>query len=341
VSGSPNCARPLRVAAFTGGKSVPSARFRVRQYIEPLDRLGIAVQERWPSLGAYPPRQQWLRPPWLLGTIAERIPDIVGGWRDDITFLQREMVSTLPLLEGLTRRPRLLDVDDAVHLFRGGWVARRLAGVADMVVVGNAWLAEAWRRWSTSVEILPTAVDTARYTVSPLPECPIIGWIGTSGNLRHVERIAPALEQVCRRFPQLTIAICSDRCPDLFGLPVSHVPWRADVEPAFLSSLTVGIMPLEDSPWERGKCSFKMLQYMAAGRPCVVSPVGMNNEILSQGQVGMTATTIPQWVEALSTLVADRATAEDMGATGRKLAVDRYSLSVLAPKFAELIRRVS
>lgn len=333
--------RQLRVAAFTGGRSVPSARFRVRQYIKPLSRIGIAVDERWPALGAYPPQQRWLRPAWLMGTIAQRTPDIVGSWRADVTLLQREMISTLPLLERLTRRPRLLDIDDAVHLFRDGWVAQRLARAADLIVVGNPWLAEAWRRWSASVEILPTPIDTAHYTAAPLREHPVIGWIGTSGNLRYVEQIAPALDEVCRRFPSLQIAICSDRRPHLGRLPMCYIPWRVDVEPVFLASLTIGIMPLDDTPWERGKCSFKMLQYMAAGRPCVVSPVGMNNEILSQGQVGLAASTIPQWIEALSALVADRVTAERMGATGRNLVADRYSLSVLTPQLAALIRRIT
>src|SRR5205085_2250292 len=87
----------------------------------------------------------------------------------DVTLLQREMVSTLATLEGWTRRPRLVDIDDALHLHRGGLAARRLAALADLVVVGNSWLAEIWRRWNPNVEILPTAVDTGRYSVRPFP----------------------------------------------------------------------------------------------------------------------------------------------------------------------------
>lgn len=333
--------RPLRVAAFTGGATVPSARFRIRQYVAPLAELGIALRETWPALGAFPPRSMVLRPAWLVGTLAQRLAQVAAGRRADVTLLQREMVSTLPTLEGLTARPRLVDIDDAVHLRRGGIAAKRLATLADLVVVGNHWLAEIWRKWNPAVEILPTAVDADRYQVRPLPEKPTIGWIGSSGNLHYLAGIAPALARAVRRFPETEIAVCCDRPPELPGLPVRYVQWSGDVEADFLASISIGVMPLADGPWERGKCSFKMLQYMAAGRPCVVSPVGMNNEILREAECGLAATTFDQWSEALSSLIADRQAAERLGATGRELAATRYSVAVLAPRFAELLRRLA
>jgi glycosyltransferase involved in cell wall biosynthesis len=332
--------RPLRVSAFTGGAAVASARFRVRQYVAPLAGLGISVRERWPGLGAYPPRNKVLRPAWLIGTLAQRLPQLAVGWNSDVVLLQREMVSTLPTLERWTRRPRLVDIDDSVHLYRGGLTARWLAGLADLVVVGNCWLAEIWQRWNKAVEILPTAVDTEAYRVAPLPERPTIGWIGTGGNLRYLAGIAPALARVVSRFPEVTLAVCCDRPPVLPGLPVRYVPWSEAAEAEFLASITVGVMPLEDSPWERGKCSLKMLQYMAAGRPCVVSPVGMNAGLLRQAEFGLAATTTEEWTETLSSLIADRDAAMRMGAAGRALAAERYSVATLAPRLAELLRRL-
>ena len=136
------------------------------------------------------------------------------------------------------------------------------------------------------------------------------------------------------------MAVCCDRPPVLPGLPVRFMPWSEDAEADFLASITIGIMPLEDGPWERGKCSFKMLQYMAAGRPCVVSPVGMNSELLREAELGRSATTIDQWTEALSSLIADRDSAARMGAAGRALAVARYSVAALAPRLAELLRQL-
>ena len=147
----------------------------------------------------------------------------------------------------------------------------------------------------------------------------------------------PALAGIVRRFPQAAIAVCSERPPKLAGLPVRYVPWSRAAENDFLASLTVGLMPLEDGPWERGKCSFKMLQYMAAGRPCVVSPVGMNRDVLAQGEIGLAAVTHAEWVEAISSILADRSGAVQLGAAGRALAQQQYSLTVLAPRLAQLI----
>ncbi len=328
----------LRVAAFTGGRKASSARFRVRQYIPALAQEGVEIIEFGPSLGSYPPEKRWQRPGWGIGALAQRLPQICAGWAADITLLHREMISTLYTLEGLTRRPRVIDVDDAIHLFRNGWAARRLADRADLVIVGNNWLAEAWGRWNPKVAVLPTPVDTESYHVQPLPEAPGIGWMGSFGNLRYLEDIAPALAEVARRFPAVSIAVCSERPPRLPGLPIRYVPWSAGVEDEFLSSVTIGIMPLADGPWERGKCSFKMLQYMAAGRPCVASPVGMNRDVLDQGEVGLAATTQDEWIDALSSLLADRVAAEAFGSSGRALVEKRYSLRVLAPRWAEIFR---
>ena len=151
---------------------------------------------------------------------------------------------------------------------------------------------------------------------SRCPSVPAIGWIGSAGNLRYLEAIAPALGQVARRFPGVSIAVCCEEPPDLPGLPVRYVPWSPAAEADFLASITLGVMPLDDGPWERGKCSFKMLQYLAAGRPCVVSPVGMNREVLAQAEVGLAATTQGEWVAALSAILADRAGARAVRGCG-------------------------
>ncbi|MBV8738926.1 MAG: glycosyltransferase family 4 protein [Alphaproteobacteria bacterium] len=340
AAGRPAHGRAIRVAAFTGGAKALSARFRVRQYIAPLAAEGIDVAEFGPGLGSYPPARQWQRPAWLVGSLAQRVPQLVAGWGADITLLHREMISTFYTLEGLTRRPRLLDIDDAIHLFRGARAAKQLAKRADLIIVGNDWLAEAWRRWNPRVEILPTAVDIDCCNVRPLPEQPCIGWIGSRGNLRYLETIGPAMTELVRRFPNLSIAVCCDQPPRLDGLPIRYVPWSMPAEAGFLASLSVGLMPLDDGPWERGKCSFKMLQYLAAGRPCVASPVGMNKDVLAQGDVGLAAATQAEWVAALSSILSDRRGAEALGAAGRRLVEAKYSLRALAPRLAHIIRGI-
>lgn len=333
-------APPIRVAAFTSGATVPGARFRVRQYIPALMQASIAVTEYWPRLGAFPPRAKWLRPGWLAGTLAQRLPQIALAQMADVTWLYRELVSTLVTLEGFTRKPRLLDVDDSIHLFRDGSTARRLAHLVDLVVVSSPYLADAWRRWTPHVEVLPMAVDTDCITPTPFPARPVIGWLGSPPNLPYLASVAPALAAVAARFPGTTVAVCSEQQPHLPGLPIHYVPWAPAVERPFLESLSIGIVPLADTPWERGKFSYKMLLYMAAGRPVVGSPVGSSADMLHNHKVGIAATDHGQWVAALSTLLADQAAAQRLGAEARRIAVRDYSVTAIAPRLAQILRRL-
>src|SRR5438270_3696681 len=141
----------IKVAAFTGGWAVPSARFRVRQLVPALRESGVDVRE-WPApLGAYPPPSRSWRPAWTVATLGARLPGIAWSYRADVTLLQREMLSTFVTLEPLTRRPRVLDVDDAIFLSRGGKFAERLARRCESVICGNDYLADRFRAWNDRV----------------------------------------------------------------------------------------------------------------------------------------------------------------------------------------------
>ena len=330
----------LRVAAFTGGKNVPSARFRVRQYIGRLTGEGVEVTEFAAPMGVYPPANKLMRPLWGIATLATRLPGIMQSYRYDLTLLQREMLSTFVTLENLTKRPRVLDVDDAIWLHRGGKFAERLAQQCDGVICGNAFLAEQFSRWNSRVTIIPTAVDTNRYFQEQPVEAPVIGWSGTSGGFRYLYSIEPALVAVFERIPDAMLRIVSDAMPSFQKIPASRIEfirWSPENEVQAIQGMAVGIMPLEDSLWERGKCSFKMLTYMACGVPVVVSPVGMNVEVLSHGHIGFGAQTIDDWVDILLSLLADMRQRIEMGENGRQVLLDNYSLNVVAPKLAETL----
>ena len=286
----------LRVTALTGGAHVPSARFRVGQLAAALGRDGVDLDVRHARVSSFPPASRLLRPFWLAATLAARLPDIAATRHGQVTLLQREFVSTLATLEGLTARPRVLDVDDAIWLNRGdGGFARRLAREVDVVVAGNAYLADWFGACCDRVEILPTAIDTERFRPDPtLTDRPRarprrIGWTGSSGNFPFLLLWEEALRAVLAAEPDVVVRVCADRRPPLDRLPVDRwqwVPWTPAVEVPFLQSLDIGLMPLADTPWARGKCSYKMLQYLACGVPAVVSPVGMNNEVLAQADSG-------------------------------------------------------
>jgi glycosyltransferase involved in cell wall biosynthesis len=333
-------AHMLRVAAITGGQNVPSARFRVRQYIHVLRALDVHLEDLHSSTSAYPPAKPWQRPIWAALRLAEMSKATLQSRHYDVTLLQREMISTLATLERWTGRPRVLDVDDAIHLFRDGTTAKTIATHCDRIICGNSHLAEIYRQWNSDVVVLPTPVDTERYHPNPYDlnrDTLVIGWIGTSANLHYLQNIEPALAAVLQAYPHVTLHIVCDKLPKLPTIAINRVkysPWSTATEVADIQSFSIGLMPLEDSPWARGKCSFKMLQYMACGLPVVVSPVGMNAEVLKLGDIGIGAGAFDEWVEALSTLIENTTVRIRKGGNGREIALRDFSLTSLAPRFA-------
>ena len=338
----------VKVAALTGGKNVPSARFRVRQLIPSLSKHGVEVREFVPLVSKYPPERKYLRLAWGIAALAVRIPSVLATHRYDVVLFQRELVSTFVTLEPLTKRPRVLDVDDAIYLHRGGRFAERLAQSVDLVICGNDFLADRFSKWNKNVTVIPTAIDTHRFVPLERPqqgdleERYVIGWTGTSSNFKYLYSIETALKQVMEIFPDVVLRVIADKKPSFRTIPekrVQFIPWSPENEVKGVQSMTVGIMPLADGEWEKGKCSYKMLQYMACGVPVVVSPVGMNAQILALGEVGLAASFHDEWVEALRwILVAGREVREKMGREGRRVAEAYFSVEVIAPRLAQALK---
>jgi glycosyltransferase involved in cell wall biosynthesis len=340
------CGRALRVTAYTGGKSVPSARFRVRQYIPALKALGIDVRERWAKLGSYPPANKALRALWGAAAICERSISAAGSFLSDVTLLQREMLSTFVTAEPLTKPPRALDVDDAIWLYGDGAFARRLARLCDLVVCGNEFLAEQFHHWNSNIHILPTGVDTDRYQ----PLDPVragrqqrIGWCGSGSTLHYLQALTPVFRTLLERRKDVKLRIVADARPAFDGIAenqVEFVRWSAEAEVKAIQEMSIGLMPLDDTPWARGKCSFKLLTYMACGVPVVASPVGMNVEVLGAGG-GLAARGHDEWIDAIDSLLGDEEAAKRAGERGRQVVLRDYSLRALTPRLARILRSCS
>lgn len=334
----------INVAALTGGINVPSARFRVRQLILALRESGVVMHEFIPRISKYPPAAKWLRPLWGCAALAARIPAVLDTYHHDITFFQRELVSTFLTLEPLTRRPRVLDVDDAIFLYRGGRFAERLARRCDLIICGNDYLGDTFSQWHKNVRVIPTAVDTERYVPKNAlgdGRREVIGWTGTSGNFKYLYEIEPALAEVLKACPDVILRIIADEEPAFRNIQkrrVDFIRWSPENEVKGIQGMSIGIMPLADSAWARGKCSFKMLQYMACGLPVVVSPVGMNSQVLSLGFVGLGASNKNEWVDALVGLLGDEKQRVAMGKNGREIVANHFSVNVIAPQLAVHLR---
>ena len=327
---------------------MPGSRFRVGQYLPQVLKNGIEMNWLPNPVSAYPPVRRWLRPLWLPVALAARVPGVAATGSSDVTLIAREFISTLSTLEFLTRHPRVFDVDDAIWLRRGGGFARRLAGRMDIVVAGNDYLAEWFGRYCPDVEILPTAVDCDRFVPRSEPGTngkPLVfGWTGTSGNFPFLYEIEPALARVMREKPDVRFHVSSDKRPRFRHLPndrVEFVPWSPDNEVAFIQSLDVGLMPLTDNEWSRGKCAYKMLLYLSCGIPVLVSPVGMNTQVLHEAEVGLGARDPDEWRKNLLALLSDDGGRKEMGANGRELVVGKFSTVVLGDRLARILKRAA
>jgi glycosyltransferase involved in cell wall biosynthesis len=345
----------LQVEALVSGRLAASSRFRVLQQVEPLAALGIEVSARPPRISKYASVPSSLRGHRSLARaarlalqgakLATRLPAAARSWRADVTWLERELLPGHETLEPLLHRPLLFDVDDAIWLLSPGHerATRALARRAACVIAGNDFLADWFSSVSPAVQRVWTAVDTERFLPGPAHDGPfVLGWTGSGSSLRYLKAIAPALHRFLAEVPDARLMVMADTFIELPGIPVDRidlVPWSPDTEATVLSSIDVGLMPLTGGDWAKGKCAFKMLQYMACAVPAVVSPVGMNTEVLAMADVGLAASSEDAWVEALLTLHRDRDGARVLGRNGRDLAVRAFSVPVIAAQLAATMRQ--
>lgn len=333
------------LVGITQGNNQPSTRFRWSQYVEDLRQGGFEVSELESHVGAYAPANKIHRPAWLAASICENAVRALRANQYDLRFLQRNLTATLCTFEPVLTRPFVFDVDDAIFLGVRGSSADRIAKAASLVICGNSFLASHFSKFA-DVEVLPTAVDSLRFVPvkEKVPHRPqIVGWSGSSSGFKYLYAIEPAIKELLSRHPDLLFKVISNQAPVFMSLPCDRVlfeKWTDAREVEVLQELTIGIMPLEDDLWAQGKCSFKMLTYMAVGIPVVVSPVGMNVEILDRDKCGYAASSKDDWVDALSFLLTNESVATQMGKVGRDIVEIHYAKKIIGPKLVDILNKV-
>jgi len=250
-------------------------------------------------------------------------------------------------MERFLKHPVALDVDDAIwlsgpHAARG---AMKIARQATVVMAGNRYLADWFSQFCPDVRVVPTAIDPQRFRPAAHPRVDgpfAVGWTGLSSSYQYLYDIEKPLDgflSVCNA----QLVVIADKPPAFRTIPANRVrfiPWTPDVEAEALHQFDVGIMPLADNEWSRGKCSLKMLQYMAAGLPVVVSPVGLNQEILEMGTPGRAARGLDDWYSALVELQRDPDLRFRLGREGRRIVEKEFSVPVIAGKLAAVFRSI-
>ena len=279
----------------------------------------------------------------------------MGGF--DLIWIEKEALPWLPAwIEhklGLAKVPYIVDYDDAIfhrydqhHFKLIRWILGKkidlIMQYAALVLVGNEYLLErAKKAGAKRVEVLPTVIDLEKYPSNSFNNNDIftIGWIGSPVTSHYLKLVMPALEEFCKKNTARIVLIGAKK-EELSNIQVEYVPWSEETEIKEIQKFDVGIMPLPDNGWERGKCGFKLIQYMACRKPVIGSPVGVNCEIIKHGINGYQAKNIDEWIWALKKLKDDHKLRQEMGRAGREIVEKKYCLQVTAPRLLKILYSV-
>lgn len=341
----------------------PSQRFRFEQYLDLLRGAGFEFDYSWlieesDDAVLYKPGNVMRKAGFFMRSCVRRFGDVLRAGKYDIIFIHREAFMTGSVLfEKLFHKSGakiVFDFDDAIWHFdvseanrRLGWLKRPsktkdIIAMADAVIAGNAYLAEFASAGNKNVIIIPTTIDTDYHrqqaTKKPDPEQVCIGWTGSLTTVKHFRMIEPVLAEIYQRYgSRVRFKLIGDSAYRNETLALTGTPWRLRSEVQDLSDIDIGIMPLPDDEWAKGKCGFKGLQYMAMEIPAVLSPVGVNTSIVEHGKSGFLADTLGEWTSVLSYLIDNPKIRQEVGKEARQVILDHYSVHSQWPVYLKLL----
>jgi len=327
---SGNILNRMKVLFLYQKRDLASSRIRVLNLIPELEEAGINC------LAVEFPR-----------TILKKIPLFKKLGTFDCILLQKKLLSFAEsTLLGSLSKKLVFDFDDAIYYRDDTHQSfesrsrlsrfRKIVAKANLIIAGNEVLSREASRYNRNIVTIPSAVEARGIPVQRHEEdlkTVSIGWIGGKGNLHHLAKLAPVLQRLSRDFA-LKLVILSDDSLDVDGVDVVHIPWRLETQEEVISGFDIGVMPLPNNPWTRGKCGYKALQYMASGVPAVVSDVGTNREIVTSGKEGFVAGSMEGFYDPLRVLIVNRELRKEMGARARAKVISTYSVEAVGRKLA-------
>jgi glycosyltransferase involved in cell wall biosynthesis len=359
-----NRKKVLFLVAHRPGRS-PGQRFRFEQYLDYLaangydyhisNLISAADDAAFYASGRYLAKFRI-----LVKSIRQRLRDLRAATTYDAVFLYREAhMLGITWFENRLRNMGvkiILDFDDSIWLSdvsNGNrslaWLKRpsktpRVIALSQMVLVGNQYLADYALQYNPNVNVVPTTIDTDYYLPAPRQEqWPVcIGWTGSSTTLKHLSLAVPLLQQLRQKYgDKVCFRVISDEPLEADIAGMEYVPWQRATEVRDLQAIDIGIMPLPNDAWARGKCGFKGLQYMALEIPAVMSPVGVNTEIITDGQNGFLAKDQDEWFEKMCRLIESPALRRELGQKGRQTVLARYSFHSQKQRYLELFNQIT
>ena len=339
----------LILCAHRPGRS-PSQRYRFEQYLPYLGEQGFTFT--WSYLlnekddGIFYSQGRLFGKVFiLLKNLLTRIQDWMRFSKFDIIFIQRESLFLgSAFFEQRAFRSGakvIFDFDDSIWLAdtspgnkKWEWIKRpekfnTALQNAHLVLAGNEYLASAARPFNANTRIIPTTIDTDVHVPKNATidkKQLVIGWSGSISTIKHFTRLVPVLKEVKKKHPQVRFKVIADKQFTHPELEIEGVKWQADTEVDELNTFDIGLMPLPDDAWSRGKCGLKGLSYMACGIATVMSPVGVNCQIISDGRNGLLASPDEDWMKALDFLIENEKERREIGLSGRETVVNQFSV---------------
>lgn len=343
----------------------PSQRFRFEQYIDYLEKNGYKVDFSY-LLDAeqdtiyYQPGRYAKKLGIVLSATWKRFIELQRVKQYDLVFVQREgyMLGTAFFERAMAAKvPMIFDFDDSIWIQVVSEANKKLSFLKDasktakiiekaaLVFAGNEYLASYARQYNKNVVIVPTTIDTGIYkriTLAKKTNAVCIGWSGSFTTIEHFETAIPALRRIKEKYgSNVYFKVIGDANYYCKALDTKGVAWKAATEIEDLSEIEIGIMPLPDTEWAKGKCGLKGLQYMALGIPTLMSPVGVNSEIIENGVNGYLPATEDEWVSYLSQLIEDENLRKRIGQAGKKTLDENYSSDAWKTKYLEHFNRLT
>lgn len=355
----------LFLAPYPHGES-PSQRFRFEQYLDLLKENGYDFElhsfltpTTWKIF--FRPGAPFRKALALLDGFIRRFRLITRVRNFDYVFVHREITPVGPplfewIISRILKKKLIYDFDDSIWLTDrksegpllklSKW-RQKVSSICHWsfkVSCGNQYLCSFARKFNQNVILIPTTIDTEtlhnpeKFKKKP-HENIIVGWTGSHSTLKYLVQINKVLEFLEKKYPEMTVWVIADKMPDLSLPRLEFRKWSLETELEDLAQFDIGVMPLPDDEWSKGKCGFKALQYLAMEIPAVVSPVGVNSEIVQHGHNGYLASTDEEWLDCLTALIEDKDRRHKMGTSGRRRVEENYSVRSNSASFLALFEK--